>query len=446
MRTDIIICAGEAMKLGEKIENCEFQPEVYAYPTARCYKRLEGFSIAQTEFTNEVNVYVHIPFCSQLCTFCGYLKTLNSEELRRNYVSSLVREIEMYADILGDKKVISLDIGGGTPSLLQPNELGEIMDALKEANRNMLGTAKEASIEATPESVEYDKFKEFKALGINRVSIGIESFADSEIRMSGRHNLGNASSNAIKTLKEIRFGNIVCDLMIGIEGQTTKTFSDSVDALLGLDPDTVEVYALGVIPSTVIGKRRPEGLMGNRQKYECYEIARKKFLENGYFQSCHNRYSKLEDGGYVQEDAVFKGISLIGLGAGARSYAQAIHYRNAYDGIDGRAAISRYMGKINSNGLAVETGIFLSEDERMRRYVIGNIESLDMRAFSRAFGIEFGNAFPELYKEMLSSGCAYETYNELKLTQKGLLFRDLIARQFFSSNAEALESVYRATA
>ena len=148
----------------------------------------------------------------------------------------------------------------------------------------------------------------------------------------------------------------------------------------------------------------------------------------------------------MQEDAVFKGISLIGLGAGARSYAQAIHYRNAYDGIDGRAAISRYMGKINSNGLAVETGIFLSEDERMRRYVIGNIESLDMRAFSRAFGIEFGNAFPELYKEMLSSGCAYETYNELKLTQKGLLFRDLIARQFFSSNAEALESVYRATA
>ncbi|MCW6161149.1 MAG: coproporphyrinogen III oxidase family protein [Candidatus Micrarchaeales archaeon] len=434
------------MKLSEKIENCEFQPEVYAYPTARCYKRLEGFSITQPEFTNEINVYLHIPFCRQLCTFCGYLKTLNSEELRKEYVSALKREIEMYAGILGAKKVISLNIGGGTPSLLQPNELGEIIDTLKKANRNMLGTAKEVSIEATPESVEYDKFMEYKALGINRVSIGIESFADSEIKMSGRHNAGNISSDAIKTLKEIRFDNVVCDLMIGIEGQTTKTFSDSVDTLLDLDPDTVEIYALGVIPSTVIGKRRPEGLMGNRQKYECYEIARKKFLEKGYLQSCHNRYSKLKDGGYVQEDTIFRGTSLIGMGAGARSYAQNIHYRNPSDSLDGRVAISRYISKINSDGLAVETGIFLSEDERMRRYAIGNIESLDLYKFGSLFGVKFGVAFPELYTEMLWSGCAYETSNELKLTPKGLLFRDLIARQFFSGNVEALESVYRATA
>ncbi len=446
MRTDIIICVGDAMKLSEKIENCEFQPEVYAYPTARCYKKLEGFSIAQQEFTNEINVYLHIPFCRQLCTFCGYLKTLNSEELRREYVSALIKEIEMYAGILGDKKVISLDIGGGTPSLLQPNELGEIMDALRQANGNILGTAEEVSIEATPESVEYDKFKEFKALGINRVSIGIESFADSEIRMSGRHNGGSISSNAIKTLKEVRFGNIVCDLMIGIEGQTTKTFSDSVDTLRGLDPDTVEVYALGIIPSTVIGKRRPQDIMGNRQKYECYEIARKKFLENGYFQSCHNRYSKLENGGYVQEDSVFKGIGLIGLGAGARSYAQNMHYRNPFDGLNGNAAISRYISKINSGNLAVESGIFLSSEERMHRYVIGNIESLDLHAFSSMFGVKFDIAFPESYKEMLSSGCACEIGGKLKLTAKGLLFRDLIARQFFSGNVEAMESAYRSTA
>lgn len=445
MRIDIIMCIGGQVKLNEKINDYEFQPEVYAYPTARCYKKLDGFSVAQLKFTDEINVYLHIPFCSQLCTFCGYLKTLNSETLRKEYISALIKEIKMYEEIIGDKKVISVNIGGGTPSLLQPNELGEIIDALKAANEGILNNAKEVSIEATPESVEYEKFKEFKDLGINRVSIGVESFVDKEIGVAGRHNDGQVSSNAVKTLKELRFRNVVCDLMIGIEDQTEKTFSDSLDTMIELDPDTVEVYALGVIPSTMIGKRHPKGLMGNREKYECYEIARKKFLEKGYFQSCHNRYSKLPEGGYLQEDTVFRGASLIGLGAGARSYAQNIHYRNPFEVLDGKGAISRYMNKINSGSFAVETGIFLSGDERMRRYAIGNIESLDLHKFSNLFGAEFSTVFKEVYSEMISTGCAYEAGSKLKLTAKGLLFRDLIARQLFSSRVEALEGPYRAT-
>ncbi len=434
------------MKLSEKMQNYEFQPEVYTYPTARSYKRLDGFSISQQEFTNEINLYLHIPFCRQLCTFCGYLKTINSDMLRKGYISALIKEIEMYKDVIGEKKTISVNIGGGTPSLLQPNELGEIVDELKAINGSILKTAKEVSIEATPESVEYEKFKEFKDLGIDRVSIGIESFADNEIRMAGRHNVGSMSSNAVKILKELHFSNVVCDLMIGIEGQTEKTFSDSLDELIGLDPDTVEVYALGIIPSTVIGKHNPQGFMSNKEKYECYEIARKKFLEKGYFQSCHNRYSKLSEGGYLQEDTVFRGASLIGLGAGARSYAQNLHYRNSFELLDGKAAISRYISKINSGNFAVETGIVLSEDERMRRYAIGNIESLDLLEFTNLFKANFSTAFKDLYEEMLSSGCAREAGNKLKLTAKGLLFRDLIARQLFSSDVEALEGAYRLTA
>ena len=433
------------MKLSEKISDFEFQPEVYTYPTTRCYKKLDGFSIVQPEFTDEINVYVHIPFCRQICTFCGYLKTLNSDEMRKGYLSALIKEIEMYKEVLGTKKIITVDIGGGTPSLLQPEELGEIIDALKAANGNVLSTAKDVSIEATPESVEYEKFKEFKDLGINRVSIGVESFVDKEISLSGRHNSGSVSANAIKMLKEIGFNNVVCDLMAGVEGQTMETFSNSVNTMLDLGPDTVEIYALGIIPGTMVEKRSAAKLMNNKQKYECYEIARRKFIDAGYHQACHNRYSRFENGGYLQEDTVFRGTSLVGFGAGARSYAQNMHYRNPFEGANGKTAIYRYMDKINSNNFAVESGVFLSSEERMRKYVIGNIESLDLHGFSSLYGIEFKAAFVELYNELISTGCAEEKSGRLKLTPKGLLFRDLIARQFFSEDVEAVESSYRTT-
>lgn len=429
--------------LGERIQEFEFHPEVYLYPTPRMYKQLENFSLEKADFTDEVNVYVHIPFCKQICSFCGYLKTIDHEKLRSDYVDALVKEIVLYEKILRSKTVKTLHFGGGTPSLLTPKQLEKIITALLGVNPKMLQTSEEVSIEATPESVEFSKFADYRKLGMNRVSLGIQSFKDSEILLSKRKNLSDISVKAIETLREIGVANIVIDLMIGIEGQTIQSFQDSVIEALSLRPETVELYALGLMPNTGLGRRIPTTLMNNEQMYKCYEIGRLLFMEAGYKQDCHNRYIISGKGSFFQEDYVFRGMSLIGFGAGVRSYAQNVHYRNIYDSLNGRRAIAEYMQQMNRDGHAVQSGIFLNEDEKMRQYIIGNIEVLDTNDFHSRFRVRFEEQFSELYKQMGESSLVQENSSILKLTPRGLTFRDLIAKQFFSDEAKKLEEAYR---
>ncbi len=429
--------------LGEKIQEFEFHPEVYLYPTPRMYKPLENFSLEKADFTDEVNVYVHIPFCKQICSFCGYLKTIDQEKLRSDYVDALVKEIVLYEKILRGKTVKTLYFGGGTPSLLIPTQLEKIITALLGVNPKMLQTSEEVSIEATPESVEFSKFADYRKLGMNRVSLGVQSFKDSEIVLSKRKNLSDISLKAIETLREIGVANIVIDLMIGIEGQTVQSFQDSVAGALSLRPETVELYALGLMPNTGLGRKIPTTLMTNEQIYRCYEIGRSLFLETGYKQDCHNRYVIPNRGSFLQEDYVFRGMSLIGFGTGVRSYAKNVHYRNTYNSLNSRKAIAEYMQQMNRGGHSVQSGIFLNEDEKMRQYIIGNIEVLDTNDFHSRFGVRFEEQFGELYKQMRESSLVQEDSSILKLTPKGLTFRDLIAKQFFSDETKKVEEAYR---
>ncbi len=429
--------------LRERVQEFEFHPEVYLYPTPRMYGQLSDFTLNNAIFTDDANVYVHIPFCKQICTFCGYLKTIDSENLRSEYVDTIVKEIELYHDILQSRRVRTLHFGGGTPSLLTPAELEKIIETLLKVNTTILETSEEISIEATPGSVEYDKFHKFKELGINRVSLGVQSFNNSEIALSKRRNLSDISVRAIETLRKVGIPNIVIDLMIGIEGQTVQSFQESVKETLKLRPETIELYALGLMPQTGLGKRLPATLMNNEEIYRCYDIGRALFLEAGYAQDCHNRYAIPRRGSFLQEDYVFREMSLIGFGAGVRSYATNIHYRNTYDSFNGRKAILGYISNIKAGKHSVESGIFLDDEEKIRQYIIGNLEKMDKVDFQQGFGISFEERFRPLYQEILEFDLATDDGHNFQLTPKGLTFRDLIVKQFFSERAKQVEIAYR---
>ncbi len=429
--------------LRERVEEFEFHPEVYLYPTPRMYGLLVHFALGDAIFTEEVNVYVHIPFCKQICSFCGYLKMIDSQNLRGEYVDAVVEEINLYQTILDGRKIKTLHFGGGTPSLLTPEELEQIITALRKINPAVLKTSEEVSIEATPESVEYDKFHRFKELGINRVSLGVQSFNNSEIALSKRKNLSDVSVRAIEILRKVGIPNIVIDLMIGIEGQTVKSFEESVTEALELRPETVELYALGLMPQTGLGKRSPTTLMTGEEIYRCYDIARALFLEAGYAQDCHNRYALPGRGSFLQEDYVFQGMSLIGFGAGVRSYATNVHYRNTYDSVNARKAILGYMNNIKAAQHSVESGIFLNDEEKMRQYVIGHFEEMDKDEFQRRFGAPFEKKFGSIYREIIDLDLAKDDGHILLLTPQGLTFRDLIVKQFFSDRAKEVEITYR---
>lgn len=433
----------ESKTLTDQVKNFEFHPEVYVYPTPRTYRPISDFSLDEVDFTQDINVYVHIPFCKQICTYCGYLKVVDSKgNLKEQYVGALIKEMEMYREVLQNRTVKTLHFGGGTPSLLSSSELERIMNALLDINPNILSTADEISIEATPESVEFEKFSEYKRLGINRASMGLQTLVDSEIKLCQRNNSSEVSINAINILRKVGIPNLVLDLMIGIEGQTVESFEDSVRSLLKYKPETVELYAVGLMPNTALGIRRPH-LMSKENIYRCYDIGRKLFLESGYQQDCHNRYVIPNKGSFFQEDYVFTGMSLIGFGAGTRTYAKNVHYRNNYHTKAHRRAIIEYIEDVNASRLPVKSAIFLDSEEKMRQYAIYNIESLDKKEFRRKFGMSFAEQFPELYSELIGLELAKEDWRRIWLTPKGLNYRDLICKQIFSENVKQVEEGYR---
>ena len=445
--------------LRERIGSCEFRPEVYSYPPPRMYTPImapsmdaKGFSLRDVEFTNPLNVYVHIPFCRQICSFCGYFKTIDQGDqagshAREAYVDAVEKEIGLYAHVLRERAISTLHVGGGTPSLLTPLQLERIIEAFRKANPNLLSTAEEISIEATPESVELAKFSAFAQAGINRVSIGIQSLDAQEIAASGRKNDPSTSLKAIETLRAAGIGNVVADVMIGIDNQSVESFGRTLRTLIGYAPDTVELYALGLMPSTRAWRTSPELRMSEQDTYRCYALGRELFLAAGYVQDCHNRYALAGKGSFLQEDYVFEGMSLLGFGAGARSYATNMHYRNT-SGKDARSAIRSYQEAMSQGKLAIASAVMLDQDERMRKYAIGHIESLDKTEFKSRFKTSFSDAFPALYQELLARdlGLAQESAERIELTAKGLDFRDLIAWELFSPTVWEAEEKYRSTA
>ena len=439
----------QARTLGERARLFEFRPEVYIYPPHRMYRAYtrqeqEDFSLENVAFSEDINIYVHIPFCRQICSFCGYLKTLDrGDDARDAYTNAVVREIGLYAPVLGKSTIKTLHIGGGTPSLLTCSQLEQIIGEIERHNPLLRETVSEISIEATPESVTSGTARRWRSLGIDRVSIGIQSLDDREIALSRRHNNAQVSLGALRTLREAGIGNIVADVMIGIEGQSVESFERTVRTLIGERPDTVELYALGVMPNTLIAKKEGQAArMSNEDIYRCYSLGRELFLFAGYVQDCHNRYALPGRGSFLQEDYVFEGMSLIGLGAGTRTYADNIHYRNSYDD-NAVKAIKEYEDALLAGKFAVRSGIALTEDERMRKYAIGHIESLDKDAFRSRFNLTFNQAFPHLSSQLAQAGLTTEDSNHISLTPKGLDFRDLISWELFSDEVRAVEEKYR---
>src|SRR3989344_417334 len=313
------------MGLVEKITQAEFAPYVYSYPPTRTYRPVKHCSLNDPVFTDRVNVYIHIPFCEQKCTFCGYLTMIaRSDDVVEQYVDCIVREIGMYREILETKVITSVNFGGGTPSLLTEAQFAKIMQALTAANSALVHTAREISIEATPESVLSNKVAAYQSYGLNRVSVGIQTFNNAEIARAKRHNGADVSVRTVGTLRALKISNVCCDLMYGLSGQTIKSWEESVACLLDLRPDTIELYSMVMIPGTPLAKtggaEMPPG-----DRLQCYQYAQSMFLEADYEHDCHLRFVIPGRGFYRQQENVFQGESLVGFGAGARSYTVNMH-------------------------------------------------------------------------------------------------------------------------
>ena len=192
-----------------------------------------------------IGIYLHIPFCAAICNYCNFNRGLHDEGLRRRYVDALVADIRRQA--LPAVAADTIFFGGGTPSLLEPGEVGRILAACRESFA--LAGDTEITLEANPESASVEALQGFREAGINRLSFGVQSFHDAELRRLGRLHSSATARLAVARARAAGFNNLSLDLMMWLPGQSKADWLVSVEALIEVAPDHASLYLLEIYPN-----------------------------------------------------------------------------------------------------------------------------------------------------------------------------------------------------
>src|SRR6185437_140529 len=225
-----------------------------------------------------LGIYVQVPFCQTKCTYCNFHTGVVARSLYRPYVDAVCREIAE-SRALRDVTVDTVYLGGGTPSLLEPADLARVMDAMR---RNYSCALEEVTLEADPETITAEKAAAWLDAGINRISMGVQSLNDEELRAAGRMHRREDVYRATEFLRAAGFQNISMDLIVALPHQTRATWESSVDALLAIRPEHISVYLLEVDDGSRLGKE----IIAGGAKYGAASVPSDDAMADFYESAC----------------------------------------------------------------------------------------------------------------------------------------------------------------
>lgn len=366
-------------------------------------------------------LYIHIPYCVRKCIYCDFLSLPFEMQAAQRYVESLCRELEIKGDSAGTLR--SIFIGGGTPTLLPEDCFKQLFRCLKDNFE--FSSRIEITVEANPGTVNASKIENLLSLGINRMSIGIQSFDDSELKTLGRIHTSDEAMEAIDLLKNAGLENFSVDLMYGIPGQTMETWKETLSKATGLSPAHISSYELTPEEGTPLSRlikdnavRMPEeGLVLDMydhaidflqgKGFEHYEISN--FALPGF--RCIHNLNYWDRGEYI------------GAGAGAHSFIQGIRSQNTGD-------IKTYMDSLSNKDIIPETdAVEISPEDALKEFIflgLRKTEGISLTQMKR-----MRPDFLEACAELLDSGQLAVTDDCLRLTRKGLPLSNMVIVQLF---------------
>jgi oxygen-independent coproporphyrinogen III oxidase len=437
--------ASDLPSLDAAISRGDYADYVYMYPPRQAYRQL---SIGEDELLRtvklsfqerpEINLYIHIPFCAQICRFCNlYTTTVRGGSIYETYVSRVLEEAAAYAESgLTPHNVVwrTLYLGGGTPSALPLDALARLISGLKSYLR--ISDIDETAIEVAPETVTSEYLAGLRAIGFDRVSMGFQSTSPIEIRRIGRSYPISKQRDIAQEAMDLGFRNLCLDLIFGLPDQDETTWRSSVRAVIAMQPHTICCYQWTSRPHTGFSKMGFTKPPGNAMR-GLYEVACSELAAAGYSQETHVRWIR-DGGGYLQKQYHWGLETLLGLGAGARSYLWQTDLRNGYSISNRSQPLASYLSAAGMGWQRSPEGYLVSEDERRRKAVVLGIHNLDRSWFSEIFGDDVLSVFgPELAG--LEDRSLLEISPErLRLTRVGRAHRDTIVQLFFSDKVREL--------
>jgi oxygen-independent coproporphyrinogen-3 oxidase len=392
--------------------------------------------------SDAVSLYLHIPFCQHRCAYCDFNTYTGLGDLKADYAAALSAEVrqvgEMATAVHGRPLPVStVFFGGGTPSLLAPPLLEEILSAIREAFS--LERDAEISMEANPNTVDEAYLGAVRKAGLNRLSFGVQSAIPAELALLERQHTFAGAVTAVAAARAAGFTDLNLDLIYGLPDQTLASWEKSLDAALALDPAHLSLYCLTVEPGTPLQRRVAGGKVAAPDPdlaADQYQLARERLATADYVHYEISNWAK--PGKACRHNLTYwRNQSYLGLGAGAHGHAAGYRYALVKQP---RVYLRRMrQGKPGEYPLSAATAEArrLSSREAMSDTVITQLrllqEGLDLAAFAARFGVSLDAAYDGLAGRLAAWGLVWEENGRLRLTERGYFLSNQVFYRFMDA-------------
>jgi oxygen-independent coproporphyrinogen III oxidase len=370
-------------------------------------------------------LYIHIPFCKQACHYCDFHFSTN-QELRTDLVEAISKEITIQKDYLGGEEIRTIYFGGGTPSLLDGQELHAILETIR-ATHPVIDNP-EVTLEANPDDLTLPKLQELWGIGINRLSIGIQSFHSEFLTFLNRVHDADSAIRCFQNARHAGFKNISVDLIYAIPGESLSQWKEDIQQMIALQPDHISCYALTIEEKTVFGRWSVSGKLKStddetaahhleilmeeleRAGFEHYEISN--FAKPG-FHSKHN-------------SSYWRQAKYLGIGPSAHSYNGSSRQFNIKNN-------NFYIKSLQNNTVPFECEV-LTRENKINEYILTTLRTkwgTNLKKIKEDYGYDLLNENKRYLSKIFDSGLAMLESDVLRLTRKGKLLADKISSDLF---------------
>jgi len=372
-------------------------------------------------------LYIHVPFCVEKCHYCAFVSSAPEKNDLMEYPTLLMRELQLHATNAG--AVASIYFGGGTPSLLQPLQLAQLLEGI--SGQVNLSTVAEITLEANPGTVDHMSLKAFRDAGVNRISLGIQSFDDRFLKCLGRIHTAEQSRQAFRDAREAGFKNISIDLIHSLPGQSLDQWRSDLMHAIQLCPEHISIYGLTVEEGTPFAHIYPAdspALADEDLSADMFELADELLMASGFE---HYEIANYARPGYRSQhnSGYWKRDGYLGLGVAAHSFLRqgyGIRFSNPDN-------LEEYRRGVTSGQPARVDEHLLTQGDAMAEYMFLGLrlaEGANLTAFEREFGRSLESVYGSATADLIRLGLLIRKENVLTLTQRGMLLSNQVFSRF----------------
>jgi oxygen-independent coproporphyrinogen-3 oxidase len=376
-----------------------------------------------------LGLYIHVPFCSAICNYCNFNRGLFDAALKARYVEALLREIRGKGDSCRADTADTIFFGGGTPSLLEPSEIGELIAACQESFA--VAPDAEITMEANPETVTAERLAGFRAAGVNRLSYGVQSFRDAELQRLSRLHSADRARAAFGLARAEGFDNISLDLMMWLPQQSVADWLESVDALIELGPDHASLYLLEIYPNAPLRDamaRSQWSVAPDDDAAEMYLRSLDRLDAAGYEQY---EISNVSKPGFASRHNTkyWRDGEWLGFGPGAHSTRDGVRWKNV-------SSTELYVTNVASGGQLDTERRVSTAAERLEDALFTGLRltaGLDLALLEKRYCVDVWRRYAAELQPFIDEGLLIYDGGGLRLTRAGMLLAHEVMAVFITS-------------